>query len=146
MAEIHKTLVVPYSSEEMFNLVNDVESYPNYLPWCSQVQILEKNANSMQVLLKMNFYGISFYFETYNTFKYSSSIDIKLISGPFKKLDGFWSFSDNLQGGTLVQFKLNYQFKSGFFYLAIQPFFDHIAKTFIDFFIKQAEIQSGKKK
>lgn len=144
MTEIHRILSVPYSASSMFDLVHDVESYPNYLPWCSQVQVLRKEANWWHVGVSIDFNGIASYFETCNKFEYGSVIEMQLISGPFEKLEGSWLFCESINGGSLVEFRLLYKFKYGPFSLFIEPFFNYISRTLMDLFVKQAKIYYGK--
>ena len=92
MTTITRSSLVMYTPDQMFDLVNDVEAYPSFLPWCRDSKIISKNDKVICATLDIAKGGIHHEFSTRNTLQHGESIRIELIDGPFRHLEGFWQF------------------------------------------------------
>jgi ribosome-associated toxin RatA of RatAB toxin-antitoxin module len=138
MHNIHKSAIVLHSSKKMFQLVDSVENYPRFLPWCGSTQILERDNSKTIASIEINYKGIRQTFTTENTKKQNKEMMIKLIDGPFQSLSGQWIFKNLDNNSCQIELKLEYQFSNIILEKLISPVFNMIANTFIDEFIKEA--------
>jgi len=124
----------------MYALVERVEDYPKFLQWCSDVDV-QRNADSCGMLatLTMNFHGFRQSFTTRNTNIQGQSITMALVSGPFKTLDGGWTFTGLQAGCCKVDLKLHYDFSGHMLEALISPVFEAVAISMVDSFCKRAE-------
>ena len=139
MAVVQKSVLVGYSAEQMFALVDAVENYPQFLPWCGGVQDVQRSETGLVATVKINFHGVHQSFTTENTNTAPSLMKMKLISGPFKHLDGTWSFKPLRDNACKVEFDLHYEFSSKILEHLIGPVFSKIANSFVDAFCQRAE-------
>ena len=139
MNKVEKTVLVMHSAAQMFALVDAVEDYPKFLPWCGGVDLLERSEASTSATLHINYHGIKQQFTTQNTKTYPSSMVINLKNGPFKRLDGNWRFIELRADACKIEFMLNYEFANSFLEKLISPVFGHIAATFVDGFVARAD-------
>lgn len=128
-----------HSAEQMYTLVDAAEDYPQFLPWCGGVDLLERTDTKTSATLHINYYGIKQHFTTVNNKIFPYSMDIQLKDGPFKHLDGSWQFITLRADACKIEFKLNYEFANGFLEKIIAPVFSHIANTFVDGFVARAD-------
>ena len=138
MHNIHKSAIVLHSSKKMFQLVDSVENYPRFLPWCGSTQIIERDNGKTIASIEINYKGIRQKFTTENTKKQNKEMMIKLIDGPFKSLSGQWIFKNLDNDSCQIELQLEYQFSNIILEKLISPLFNMIANTFIDEFIKEA--------
>ena len=138
MHNIHKSAIVLHSSKKMFHLVDSVENYPRFLPWCGSTQIIERDNSKTIASIEINYKGIRQTFTTENTKKQNKEMMIKLIDGPFQSLSGQWIFKNLDNNSCQIELKLEYQFSNIILEKLISPVFNMIANTFIDEFIKEA--------
>lgn len=143
MAVVRKTALVEYSAEQMFALVDTVENYPQFLPWCGDVLVHERSGNHLIATLNINFHGVHQSFTTENINSPPTLMKMKLISGPFKHLDGTWIFKPLRQNACKVEFDLHYEFSSRILEHLIGPVFNKIANSFVDAFCHRAEAVYG---
>lgn len=139
MPSVHKSVLLHYSSEQMYELVNAVEAYPQFLPWCGGTHVHERTMHSMVATVSIDFRGMRQSFTTENGLHAPHRISMKLRDGPFHRLDGLWHFHSLRHDACKVEFRLDYAFKSGLLGQAMVPIFDHIARSFVDAFVKRAE-------
>jgi len=146
MHKVEKTVLVGHSASQMFALVDAVEDYPKFLPWCGGVDLLERSETSTSATLHINYHGLKQNFTTQNYKVFPQSMDIQLKDGPFKHLDGDWRFVELRPDACKIIFRLNYEFANNFLEKLISPVFNHIAATFVDGFVTRADkIYTGKK-
>jgi ribosome-associated toxin RatA of RatAB toxin-antitoxin module len=138
MKHVIRSILVPHSAAKMYTLVNDVASYPKFLPWCGGSEILEHSDTHMKARVDISYMGVRQSFITSNTLDADRQIDLTLVSGPFSKLTGQWRFTQLGDVGCKVEFELNYAFE-GIIGAVVAPVFDPIAATFVDAFVKRAE-------
>lgn len=139
MNVVEKTVMVMHSAEQMFTLVDAVENYAQFLPWCSGADLLERTPTSTSATLHINYHGIKQHFSTNNSKVYPTQMTIALNEGPFKHLNGSWHFTALAPNACKIEFKLNYEFANYFLEKMIAPVFSHIANTFVDSFVARAE-------
>jgi ribosome-associated toxin RatA of RatAB toxin-antitoxin module len=143
MAVVHKTVFLGYSAEQMFDLVAKVEDYPKFLPWCGGVKVLEQNESRLVACLGINFHGVKQSFTTANVMTRPTQMTMKLVDGPFKVMDGVWTFKALRADACKVEFDLHYEFSSIILEQLIGPVFGMIANSMVDSFCKRAETVYG---
>jgi ribosome-associated toxin RatA of RatAB toxin-antitoxin module len=143
MAVVHKSVFLGYSAEQMFALVDRVEDYPQFLPWCGGVEVRERGENKLVATLSIHYHGVKQTFTTENTNLPPTLMKMTLIEGPFKHLDGTWSFKPLRADACKVDFELHYEFSSKMLEQLIGPVFSMIANSFVDSFCKRAETIYG---
>ena len=139
MQRVTKSVLVPYSAARMFELVDRVEEYPQFLPWCAGAKVLEQSGDRKTARIDIDYHGVRAHFTTDNVNRPSESIVITLRDGPFRHLHGEWRFRALGDSGCKVEFELAYEFATQLLDKAIGQVFGHIARTFIDAFVKRAE-------
>lgn len=143
MAVVHKTVFLGYSSEQMFTLVNDMEEYPNFLPWCGGVEIRHLDESRLLATLGINFHGVKQSFTTENTNSSPTQIKMILVKGPFKHLTGTWNFKALRADACKIEFDLEYEFSSKLLEQVIGPVFNKIAHSIVESFCKRANAIYG---
>ncbi|WP_027017209.1 type II toxin-antitoxin system RatA family toxin [Comamonas composti] len=142
MKSLNKSVLIWYSPEEMFALVADVASYPEFLPWCSHASVLEQDEQGMTAEVGMSMGGLRKSFVTRNVHEGKHTIRMRLVKGPFSRLEGHWIFhlvGDGSQRACKVELQLDYGFDSATLGALIGPIFDRIAGSLVDAFIQRAE-------
>jgi len=142
MKHVHKSVLIWYSAPEMFALVTDVAKYPEFLPWCDRAKVLEATDKGMNAEVGISFGGIHQAFTTHNSHVQDRKVTMKLVDGPFSRLDGTWSFAPvggDGQRACRVELDLNYGFDNLALGALVGPVFDRIAGTLVDAFVKRAE-------
>lgn len=139
MALVEKTVLVPHSAAQMYELVDSPERYPDFLPWCGAVDLQQKTDTITIATLHIDYHGLKHNFTTENTKSHPTLIDIKLVQGPFRHLEGVWRFTPLAKDACKIEFKLHYEFSSHLLERIIAPVFSHIANTFVDAFVERAE-------
>lgn len=139
MREISKTVIVPYTPEQMFRLVDDIEHYPEFLPWCGGVEVGWRDDKTTRASLRLNYRGVKQSFTTENAKTPPDVISMQLIEGPFRSLDGSWRFTDLAGRGCKIDFRLSYDFSNRILAALVGPVFNYIADTLVDAFVKRAE-------
>jgi ribosome-associated toxin RatA of RatAB toxin-antitoxin module len=143
MAVVHKSVFLGYSAKQMFDLVDRVEDYPKFLPWCGGVEVRERGENSVVASVGINFHGVKQSFTTSNVNTPPSSIKMGLVDGPFKTLHGTWTFKALRDDACKVELDLQYEFSSRLLEQVIGPVFGMIANSMVDSFCKRAETVYG---
>ncbi|MEI6320904.1 MAG: type II toxin-antitoxin system RatA family toxin [Pseudomonadota bacterium] len=144
MALVEKSVLVQYTPEQMFRLVDRVEDYPAFLPWCGGSSVSDRSGARLRATVMIDYHRVRQSFTTENTRVEPESIDVKLVDGPFRQLDGSWRFKALGQEACKIEFRLHYEFASRILEKLLSPVFNHIANTFVDAFVKRAEQVYGK--
>lgn len=139
MTEISKKAVVPYTPSEMYALVNDIESYPVFLPWCTAAKISNKKDESLIATLSLAMGKIKQSFTTENTMREGSRIDMRLIEGPFKHLTGYWKFNPEDEQSCHIQLHMNYEFKNKIIKYTLGKMFYTVMNTMVESFVQRAQ-------
>lgn len=143
MAVVRKSVLLGYSAEQMFALVDRVEDYPAFLPWCGGVEVRLREENKLVAAITIAYHGVRQTFTTENTNVRPVHMQMKLIEGPFKHLDGTWNFKALRADACKIDFELHYEFSSRVLEQLIGPVFSMIANSFVDSFCKRAEAVYG---
>jgi len=141
MKTVHKSVLIWYSAAEMFALVTDVPSYPQFLPWCNQASVREENAQGMTARIGISIAGLTQSFTTRNVHEKDKRVSLTLVDGPFSRLEGDWRFlplGDGSQRACKIDFTLCYDFDNGALATLVGPVFDKIAGSLVDAFVKRA--------
>lgn len=142
MPSIYKSQIEPYSPKQMFDLVNDVESYPKFLPWCKSVSVISRTDDKITAIVNASKGPFNKSFTTCNLIKPHESIIIKLVNGPFKELEGFWSFSEIKNGDNIhckIEFKLDFMISMGPLASILNPVFEGMYSSMIQAFSARAK-------
>ena len=142
MKKLLKSVLIWYSPEEMFRLVTDVDQYKNFLPWCHHSKVLKMSEHEMDAEVGIGMAGIKQVFVTHNTHVQDREVHMKLVQGPFSKLDGTWTFEtvgNSAERACKVTLELEYGFASSTLATVVGPIFDKIAASMVDAFVKRAE-------
>jgi ribosome-associated toxin RatA of RatAB toxin-antitoxin module len=139
MAQVEKTVLVPHSCERMYALVDAVENYPAFLPWCGGTEVIQRDEESTTATLRIDYHGIKQHFTTQNIKTYPTIMEIRLKDGPFRHLEGVWRFIPLAEEACKIEFRLSYEFSNGLLEKLISPVFSHIANTFVDAFVVRAD-------
>ncbi len=138
MPEVSKTVLVEYMPEDMFRLVDDIERYPEFLPWCTGAKVVSREGGVMRATLAVGFRGVRQSFTTENHNTPPHGIALQLVDGPFKSLDGQWRFNDLNGRGCKIELNLAWTFSSVLLGALVGPVFSHIADTMVEAFVKRA--------
>lgn len=139
MPKVHKTILLPYTAQQMYDLVEKVEDYPQFLPWCGGVTVHQRTETNLEATVIIAFKGLRQIFRTSNVNKPPHEMHMTFRDGPFKHFTGQWRFTDQQTSGVRVQFDLDYEFSNKLISFAIGPVFSVIAQTFIDGFVTRAK-------
>ena len=129
---------VPYSAEQMFDLVNDVESYPKFLHWCNSARIDARQGSTIEATLEIGVLGFQQSFRTRNILRRPEQIAIELVSGPFRRLRGEWQFVPAATSGTDVSLSLRFEVTLSPFGAVFAKVFEELAGAQMDAFIERA--------
>ncbi len=138
MALVEKSVLIGNSAQQMFDLVDDVEAYPQFLPWCSQARLDFRDEKKIIATLHINYLNVKSHFTTENDKEVPLWMSIKLIDGPFRRLEGMWRFKPLAEHACKIEFQLSYEFSSKMFEKVIGPVFRQITNTLVDAFVKRA--------
>jgi len=139
MAAVEKSVLVGYSARQMFELVDQVEHYPRFLPWCGGTDLKWRDAETTVATINIDYLSVKQSFTTENTKQEPHLMLIKLQDGPFKELDGSWRFVELDKNACKVEFRLHYEFSSKLLEALVGPVFSHIANSLVDAFVRRAE-------
>lgn len=138
MAQVNKSVLLEYSAAQMFELVDRVEDYPAFLPWCHRTELkFRDNARTIATLF-IDFKAVRSHFTTSNEKTAPHHMRIALVDGPFRRLEGSWNFRPLDDQACRVEFTLDYEFSSRLFEKIIGPVFAHITGSFVDAFVRRA--------
>ncbi|MGQ3891815.1 type II toxin-antitoxin system RatA family toxin [Legionella sp. CNM-4043-24] len=138
MTVVNKSRVVRFSCAQMFELVNDVEHYAEFLPYCSQTIVHHRDQDEVQATMVISAAGMSKSFTTRNRHQINKMIEIRLVDGPFSHLEGFWRF-DEVPEGCRISFDLEFEFAGRMFSMLLGPVFEQVTDKMVDAFCDRAE-------
>lgn len=139
MAHVEKSVLVGYSAQQMFTLIDQVETYPEFLPWCGGTEVKWRDEATTLATINIDYLGIKQSFTTENAKQFPRVIEMKLQDGPFKHLDGSWRFIELDVDACKIEFELHYEFSSKILEKVVGPVFSHIANSFVDAFVRRAD-------
>lgn len=139
MAQISRSALVPYSAEQMYRLVNDVDAYPEFLPGCTGSRVLDNSGDQMTAAVDVSKAGISKTFTTRNTLISNQSILMQLVDGPFRKLTGGWHFTSLGDDACKVELSLDFEFTNMLVEMAFGRIFKELANNMVQAFSQRAK-------
>ena len=145
MTIIQRRLIVPHSTEEMYLLVNAIEDYPKFIPWCHDAQVHSQDVDEIRATLFFEGGGFKKSFTTCNRLQKNKMVEMRLLNGPFKHLEGFWRFDTQEDNQCLIRFDLEFEFANKLLSLAFGTVFNQMANTLVDAFSKRATEVYGEK-
>lgn len=146
MTRIQKSALVPYSNVEMFQLVSQIETYPDFLPWCKEAKILSRQGTDVVASITMGGKGLEKSFTTNNTLLEHRSIEMRLREGPFSHLHGLWEFQSLAGKGCRVSLDMEFEISNPLLRVSLKPVFTKIVNSLVDAFVKRANELYGKSK
>ncbi|MDH4094611.1 MAG: type II toxin-antitoxin system RatA family toxin [Betaproteobacteria bacterium] len=139
MKRIARSAIVEHSAPEMYALVEDIEAYPRFLPWCRAARVLERAAGRTVAKLAVGLQGAGYEFSTENTNRPPEAIDMRLREGPFRRFEAHWRFHALGPRAARIEFGMAYELAGGLVARALAPLFDSIADTMVDAFKRRAD-------
>jgi ribosome-associated toxin RatA of RatAB toxin-antitoxin module len=139
MPIINRSALMPYSAIDLYSIVNDVKSYPDFLPWCRETKVLYEDDNNMEASVYINKGPLKQWFTTKNNLIDGSQIDMSLVDGPFQRLTGSWYFTRLEENASRIELHLDFEFNSVVASSLVTPIFSQIANTMVGSFCKRAE-------
>ena len=140
MRRVNRSSLVIYSAEQMFDLVNDVEAYPKFLPGCTGASVDEHGEGWMLATVKLSKGSMNHAFTTRNTLTKPSAIDLSLVGGPFETLSGGWRFVQLGEEGSKVSLELDFQFENRLVDMMFGSFFEDLCNSLVDAFTRRADV------
>jgi coenzyme Q-binding protein COQ10 len=140
VTRINKKTNVKFSANQMYLLVNDIETYSDFLPWCTDANIISSDEATLTASITISVGRIKKIFTTLNTMREGISINMILIKGPFKELNGQWIFQDNSEGGSTVSLEMQFEFKNKLLKYTFGTAFKKAINSLVDAFIERANI------
>jgi ribosome-associated toxin RatA of RatAB toxin-antitoxin module len=137
MKRIARSAIVEHRAEEMFALVDDIESYPRFLPWCVAARVDERTPTSARATLTIGMRGLRTSLTTQNEQRTGEAIDMRLVQGPFRRFAAAWRFKPLSDEACSIEFSLEYEL-AGPLARMLAPLFDRIADTMVDAFMRRA--------
>ncbi len=145
MKTINRNALVPYSAAEMFALVDDIDAYQSFLPWCKSSKVLSRDQDVVRGSIELSKGGIEKGFTTLNRAQKHKMIEMRLEEGPFHHLEGFWRFDALDEQACKISLLLEFEFSSKLLDLTVGPVFNQIANSLVDAFCKRAIEVYGKR-
>ncbi|HED13696.1 MAG TPA: type II toxin-antitoxin system RatA family toxin [Gammaproteobacteria bacterium] len=143
MKHIEQSALVAYPADKMFHLVDDVNAYPEFLPWCGGAEILQRKGNRVQASIRIHYLAVDQTFTTENTLTEGREIKIRLLRGPFSHLQGDWRFQPLSAEASKVSLRLDFDFSSKVIALVVSPVFSQIANSLVQAFCHRAKEMYG---
>ena len=138
MKTINRHALVPYSAAEMYALVDDIDAYQSFLPWCKSSRVLSRDDDTVRGSIELSKGGIEKAFTTCNRLQRDKMIEMRLEEGPFHHLEGFWRFDALDEQACKISLLLEFEFSSKILDLTVGPVFNQIANSLVDAFCKRA--------
>lgn len=137
--KVSRSALVNFSAAQMFGLVDDIERYPEFLPWCSGTAVTLRSPATTCATINISYRGIRQQFSTENHKRFPDRMTMQLVEGPFRALDGEWRFTPLDEQACRIDFQLHYEFSSILLEKLLGPVFGYITGTMVDAFLKRAE-------
>lgn len=139
MTQVDRSALVLHTAEEMFDLINDVERYPEFLPWCASTEIISRTDDELVATLFLSKGGLKYNFTTRNQLNRPVSMTLELEEGPFSRLSGVWDFKPLSDEACKVSLSLQFEFSGKIASMAMSKVFNQVATTMVDAFVTRAD-------
>lgn len=143
MKRVARSAIVPHSAARLYALVEDIESYPRFLPWCIAAEVKSRDPASTLATITVGMRGVKQSFTTQNANRAPQAIDLKLVEGPFRRFAAAWRFQALGDQACKVEFSMEFEFASRALATLLQPLFERIADSMVDAFIRRADEVHG---
>lgn len=144
MPSHRENVTVPYTPQQMFDLVADVARYPEFLPWCTAARVSERQGNEFMGELAISYKGFREAYTSRVTLTPHTAIDVAMVKGPFEYLTNNWRFIE-AEAGTLIDFALDFKFRSRLLDAMMGGFFTRATEKMMEAFLARAEALYGKR-
>ena len=144
MTVINRSALVPYSAEDMFDLVDDIETYPQFLPWCKSTTIFVRDGSNVEASIEMAKAGINKSFTTRNVSTDKRVIEMRLVEGPFQSLEGRWSFHSLDENASKISLDIEFEFSNALLRMSVGPVFSQICNSLVNAFVNRAQEVYGR--
>ena len=138
MVKVDRSALVPYTAKEMFALVNDIETYPDFLPWCTDAEVHSHEHDEVHASISFAVGGLTRSFATRNHYQVNKMIEMQLVEGPFSSMHGCWQFDSLGDAGCKISLHIEYDFSSRMVGMVVGPVFNQISNTLVDSFQQRA--------
>jgi ribosome-associated toxin RatA of RatAB toxin-antitoxin module len=142
---ISKSALVPFTPAQMFALVDDIERYPDFLPWCDHARVIARNGDEVRATIGISKGGVNKSFTTCNRIQKNKMIEVRLVEGPFRHLQGFWRFDPLGDEGCKIAMDMEFEFSSRMLALVVGPVFSQVANSLVDSFQRRARQVYGRR-
>jgi len=139
MTQVDRSALVLHTAQEMFDLINDVERYPEFLPWCANTEIISRTDDELVATLYLSKGGLKYSFTTRNKLNRPVSMTLELEEGPFSRLSGVWDFKPLSDEASKVSLSLQFEFSGKIASMAMSKVFNQVATTMVDAFVTRAD-------
>ena len=139
MPQVTRNAIVPYSATQMYELVNAIEDYPVFVPWCSSSASEQVSEEQKIATLFFTRGALKTSFTTKNTLIPNQRVDMQLVDGPFRHLQGVWKFTDIDDSGCRVELELDFELSNRLLKMALEAFFSQISDRLVNAFVRRAE-------
>lgn len=140
MPSVHRSALVAHSAQSMFDLVNDVEAYSEFLPGCTESRIISQSDNTMKASLLVAKAGVKQWFTTENVLEPATRINMQLVDGPFKRLSGGWTFSALSESACKIELDLEFEFSNKLIEMAFGKIFNSLTASMVTAFTERAKV------
>lgn len=144
LLDIRRSVLVPYSVESMFDLIEHAEAYPEFLPWCTGAEIFERSDEWVAARIEFTYLRFRFGFRTRNQKCRPQWLRVRLVEGPFRRFQGDWRLTPLGNAGCSVNFDVSYEISDGLLDALAKPAVDFVSRSMMDAFVKRAETSMGK--
>lgn len=138
MTSIIRSAFVPFTTAQMYDLVNDIEQYPQFLPWCPNAEVLSRTTEEIQATVHFAKGALAKSFTTVNRLLPHERVEMRLLKGPFRHLEGLWQFQSIADQGSRVTLNLSFEFNNKLLAFALGPFFQQMTSSMVESFTKRA--------
>jgi ribosome-associated toxin RatA of RatAB toxin-antitoxin module len=139
MKRIARSAIVEHSASQMYALVEGIEDYPSFLPWCAAAEVHERHPGRTRATLTARLGALKQSFTTENENRPGEAINMRLVEGPFRRFASEWRFVPLGERASRIEFTLQYEFASRTLGRLLAPLFDGIADSMVDAFVRRAD-------
>lgn len=141
---ISRSALVPFRADQMFALVDDIDRYQEFLPWCGSSSVLARDEDEVRASILVQKGGFAKSFTTRNRLQLNKMIEMRLLEGPFRHLEGFWRFDSLGEDACKVSLDLEFEFSNRIIDVTFGPIFSQIVNSLVDAFMQRAMQVYGK--
>lgn len=139
MTEVYKSALVLHTAEQMFDLVNDVRRYPEFVPWCARTEVIAESETAIEATLYVSKAGLNYSFTTRNTKERPCRMEMALVEGPFSRFRAAWVITPLSEEACKVEFTMEFDFAGKLAAVAMNKVFNAVATTMVDVFVNRAD-------